>query len=55
MKYEKVLWKDFWNGFSRNLTKKLINAFTPNPESNNNIPHVDLTERATPDDLPKYG
>jgi 5-methylcytosine-specific restriction endonuclease McrA len=30
-----------WNGFSHNLTKKLINAFTPNPESNNNIPHVD--------------
>ena len=42
-----------WNGFSRNLTNKLINAFTPNPESNNNIPHVDITERATPDDLPK--
>jgi hypothetical protein len=41
------------NGFSRNLTKKLINAFTPNPERSNNIPHVDLTERATPDNLPK--
>ena len=42
-----------WNGFSLNLTKKLINAFTPNPKGSNNIPHVDLRECATPDDLPK--
>jgi hypothetical protein len=31
----------------------LINAFTPNPKRSNNIPHVDLKERATPDNLPK--
>ncbi len=55
LKLELKTIRDFmsWNGFSRNLTKKLINAFTPNPEGSNNIPHGDLTERATPDNLPK--
>ena len=35
LKLELKTIRDFmsWNGFSRNLTKKLINAFTPNPVS----------------------
>ncbi len=41
-----------WNGFARNLTKKLINAFTPHND-NNNTEHSDTTETATPDNLPK--
>ncbi len=41
-----------WNGFARNLTKKLIKAFTPHHD-NNNTEHSGTTETATPDNLPK--
>ena len=41
-----------WNGFARNLTKKLINAFTPHHD-NNNTEHSGTTETATPANIPK--
>ncbi len=41
-----------WNGFARNLTKKLTNAFMPHHD-NNNTEHYGTTETATSDNLPK--
>ena len=41
-----------WNGFSRNMAKKLINAFTP-CHTSNNMQDSDTDESTSPQSLPK--